>query len=168
MTTLIAVCGSDYDDPETSEHALRTAQQVGEQIAQHGAILICGGRGGIMEAACRGAKNKDGATIGIMPHSREEANPHVDVPLTTRLGDARNFILINCADAIIGIGGRWGTLSELSYAMSIGKPTIVIKGTGGTADMLAENIDGSWMDPYKLLIAGNAEEAVGMALKHIG
>jgi uncharacterized protein (TIGR00725 family) len=95
------------------ERALRMAEEVGRLVAQRGGILVTGGRGGVMEAACRGAKEAGGLTVGILPgESREEANPYVDVALPTGLGNARNALTVLAGDAVIVVGGEAGTLSR--------------------------------------------------------
>ncbi|HEC72220.1 MAG TPA: TIGR00725 family protein, partial [Thermoplasmatales archaeon] len=139
MKKLIAVCGSDGDDVALMGYALKTAEKVGELIAERGAVLVCGGRGGIMEAACRGAKRKNGITVGILPESKNEANVFVDIPIETHLGNLRNYLVVRSADAVIAIGGRWGTLNEISFAMILGKPLILIKNTGGCVENIIDN-----------------------------
>jgi len=138
MRKLIAVCGSDVDDKKLSSYALKTAEDVGRLIAKNGGILVCGGRGGVMEAACRGAKAEKGITVGILPYSKKEANKFVDIAVPTHLGNLRNFIVVNSADAIIAICGRWGTLNEISFAMILQKPLVLIRGTGGCVDDIAQ------------------------------
>ena len=164
MKKLIAVSGSDGDDVNLSAHALKVAEKVGYYIAEHQAVLLCGGRTGIMEAASKGAKNNNGLTIGILPFEKSEANDFIDVPIPTGMGNARDYLLINGADAVIGIGGRWGTLNEISFAMCIEKPTIVIKGTGGWADLLSDPkiVKGFEKKPY---VVSSAKKAVEMAVK---
>jgi uncharacterized protein (TIGR00725 family) len=101
------------------------AAEVGRLLAERGAVLVCGGRGGAMEAACRGAKEADGLTIGILPGSdRSDANPFVDVVLPTGLGEARNALVVGAADVVIAIGGGYGTLSEIALALKAGKRVI--------------------------------------------
>ena len=101
------------------------AAEVGRLIAERGAVLVCGGRGGAMEAACRGAKEVGGLTVGILPGpDRSEANPFVDVVLPTGLGEARNALVVGAADAVIAIGGGYGTLSEIALALKAGKRVI--------------------------------------------
>jgi uncharacterized protein (TIGR00725 family) len=103
------------------------AAEVGRLLAEGGATLVCGGRGGAMEAACRGAKEADGLTIGILPGSdRSEANPFVDVVLPTGLGEARNALVVGAADVVIAIGGGYGTLSEIALALKAGTRVIGI------------------------------------------
>jgi len=167
MRPLIAVCGSDYDDAELTEKALNTAEKVGEEIAKNKAILICGGRGGVMEAACRGAKKENGTTIGILPFSKEEANPFVDVVIPTGIGHLRNFIIVKSADAVIAVCGRWGTLNEISIAMELHKPLILIKGTGGAVDeiinhKILEDVESTYH------VVETAEKAVETAMELIG
>jgi uncharacterized protein (TIGR00725 family) len=94
-------------------------------LAEAGAVLVCGGRGGVMEAACRGAKSANGLTIGILPgKSWSEANPYVDIPIVTGIGEARNAIITRTAQAVIAIGGSYGTLSEIAFALSFGTPVV--------------------------------------------
>jgi uncharacterized protein (TIGR00725 family) len=101
------------------------AAEVGRLIAEQGAVLVCGGRGGAMEAACHGAKEAGGLTVGILPGSdRSEANPFVDVVLPTGLGEARNALVVAAADVVIAIGGGYGTLSEIALALKVGKRVI--------------------------------------------
>jgi uncharacterized protein (TIGR00725 family) len=101
------------------------AAEVGRLLAEAGATLVCGGRGGAMEAACRGAKEADGLTVGILPGAdRTEANPFVDVVLPTGLGEARNALVVGAADVVIAIGGGYGTLAEIALALKAGKRVI--------------------------------------------
>ena len=117
----IAVIGGSNCTPEEA----RLAEEVGRELAGNGAVLICGGLGGIMEAACKGASAGGGVTIGILPGgSRRAANPYVNIPIATSLGEARNIIVVSSAEAIIAIGGGYGTLSELGHALRNGKPVI--------------------------------------------
>jgi hypothetical protein len=88
-------------------------------------VLICGGRGGVMEAACRGAKGAGGLTIGVLPGmSRRHANAYVDIPIVTGMGEARNAIIARTADVVIAIGGSYGTLSEIAYAFGFDTPVV--------------------------------------------
>jgi uncharacterized protein (TIGR00725 family) len=162
MQTIIAVCGSDADDVHLSSVMLEVAEKVGQGIAQRGAILVCGGRGGVMEAACRGAKSVNGVTVGLLPETKEEANAFVDVPVSTGLGMRRNFLVVSAADVVIAIGGRWGTLSEIAFATIFGKPVVLVAGTGGCVDELAS---GQLMkqSESRLSVARSAEEAVEKA-----
>lgn len=97
------------------------AETVGQLIAGNRAVVCCGGLGGVMEAACRGAKEAGGTTVGILPDTGD-GNPYLDVVIRTGMGHARNVILINSADAVIAVGGGHGTLSEIAVALKTGKP----------------------------------------------
>ena len=103
------------------------AEEVGRLIATRNALLVCGGLGGVMEAAARGAKDAGGTTIGILPQATKEmANQYIDVPVATGFGEGRNVVIIRTADALIAIGGEYGTLSELAFALKMGKPVVGI------------------------------------------
>ena len=118
---IIAVIGGGQ--PTSKETKL--AEKVGRELAKHGAILICGGLGGIMEAACKGASADGGITIGILPgENRLSANPYVQIPIATGLGYARNAAVAKSAQAVIAIGGSYGTLTEIGYALQTGIPVI--------------------------------------------
>ncbi len=124
MRKMIAVIGGR----RTEKALLQEAEEVGKLIAQRGAILICGGHTGVMEAVAKGAKSQGGLTVGILPQdNKKEANPYIDVPIATGLGIARNFIIARAADALISIGGEYGTLSEIAFALQMGKPVVGIK-----------------------------------------
>jgi len=101
------------------------AEEVGRLIAERRAILVCGGLGGVMEAACRGARAAEGVTVGLLAGTeRDDANAYVSVALPTGLGQARNSVVVRSADAVIAIGGGYGTLSEIALALRRGKPVI--------------------------------------------
>ena len=117
----IAVIGGS----ESSPQELNLAEEVGREIARHGAILVCGGLGGVMAAACKGASAEGGLTIGILPGgSRQTANPYVQIPIVTNLGEARNIIVVKSAQAVIAIDGSYGTLSEIAHALRSGIPVV--------------------------------------------
>ncbi len=117
----IAVIGGGETSPQEAE----LAEEVGREIARRGAILVCGGLGGAMEAACRGAAAEGGVTIGILPgDNRRSANPYVQIPIVTGMGHARNVIVVKSAQAVIAVGGSYGTLSEISHALQNGIPVI--------------------------------------------
>lgn len=159
----IGVCGSDE---VISTKVEAVANRVGRRIAENGGILICGGKGGVMEAASRGAKEANGITVGILPGpDSEEANQYIDVPIPTSLERARNFIVVRAAQAVIGISGRWGTLSEIAMAMNLGVPVILIRGTGGVVDWLAKNP--LRMNQKGYISTDGADEAVERAMSLI-
>ncbi|NPV13560.1 TIGR00725 family protein [candidate division WOR-3 bacterium] len=104
------------------------AKEVGQGIARMGAILICGGLGGVMAAACEGARQEGGLTVGILPGTRRgEANQFVDIEIVTGILEARNLIIIRTADVLVAIGGSYGTLSEIGFALKMNKPVIGLK-----------------------------------------
>jgi len=118
---IIAVIGAG----RCSEEVARVAEAVGRELARRGVALVCGGLGGVMEAACRGAKSEGGLTIGILPgSSRHEANPYVDIPVVTGLGEARNVIVVRTAQAVIAVDGEFGTLSEIAHALKLRIPVV--------------------------------------------
>jgi uncharacterized protein (TIGR00725 family) len=101
------------------------AEEVGRLLARRGAVVVCGGLGGVMEAACRGARSEGGTAVGILPGlNRGAANPFVSVAVPTGLGEARNALVVRAADALIAVGGAYGTLSEIALALKAGKPVI--------------------------------------------
>jgi uncharacterized protein (TIGR00725 family) len=104
------------------------AETVGRGIAETGALLVCGGMGGVMEEACRGAKAAGGTTIGILPGpDRSGANQSVDIAIATGIGEARNLAIIRTSDVLIAVGGSYGTLSEIGFALKMGKKVIGLK-----------------------------------------
>src|SRR5229473_686544 len=113
----IAVVGAGACEPEVA----RVAEEVGRLLGRAGAVLVCGGLGGVMEAACRGAREAGAITVGILPGERRSAaNPWVTVALPTGLGELRNGLVVRAADALIAIGGAYGTLSEIALALKSG------------------------------------------------
>src|SRR5690242_6619179 len=125
MPAYIAVVGAG----RASADEERIAEEVGRGLAAAGAVVVCGGLGGVMEAACRGAKSSGGTTVGILPGtSRADANPFVDVALPTGLGELRNGLVVRAADALVAVGGEFGTLSEIALALKARKPVVSIGG----------------------------------------
>jgi uncharacterized protein (TIGR00725 family) len=122
------------------EDELAAAEEAGRLIAARGALLVCGGLGGVMEAACRGAHEAGGTTLGLLPgDDRREANEFVDIAVPTGLGEGRNALVVRAADAVVAIGGGYGTLSEIALALRAGKPVIGV----GTWDIdMVQAMDG--------------------------
>jgi uncharacterized protein (TIGR00725 family) len=121
MAVQIAIIGG-Y---EASAPVAATAEEVGAALASAGAIVVCGGLGGVMAAACRGAKSAGGLTVGLLPgRDPSAANPWVDVVIATGLGEARNALVVGSADAVIAVDGAYGTLSEIALALHAGTPVI--------------------------------------------
>ncbi|HEY4026094.1 MAG TPA: TIGR00725 family protein [Candidatus Dormibacteraeota bacterium] len=121
----VAVCGASEPSPE--QRAL--AREVGRMLAEAGAVVLCGGLGGVMEAAAEAATAAGGMAVGILPGpDRAAANPHLSIAIATGLGEARNAVLTTAADAVIAIGGGWGTLSEIGLARRQGRPVVALAG----------------------------------------
>lgn len=120
----VAVIGGEFCPADVEQQA----EEVGRELGRRGAVLVCGGRGGVMAAACRGAKAAGGTTVGILPgegvEGRRDANPYLDVALTTGLGYARNLLVVRAAQAVIAVDGRYGTLSEIALALNFSIPVV--------------------------------------------
>ncbi len=150
VKTLIGVVGSGLEDPELDAIAF----EVGALIAREGKVLVNGGLGGVMKASARGCKDKGGTTIGILPGlDPEEANPYIDIPIATGLGEMRNLIIVRAASVLIAIGGSYGTLSEIALALKTSKPVIGIN---------------TWDISPQIIKAAGPADAVKTALGIIG
>jgi hypothetical protein len=149
----IGVIGSNLCSNEVSKLAF----EVGKEIANAGAILLCGGLGGVMEAACQGAKSAGGLTIGILPgYSDAEANRYVDIPIVTGLSHARNVIVVRSSQALIAIEGSYGTLSEIAFALTLGVPVVGLR---------TWKMERRGHEVPKIIRVDNAKEAVSEALR---
>lgn len=154
---VIGVMGPAACDPDTAE----LARGVGRGVAERGAVLLCGGRGGVMEAAAQGAKAAGGLTVGVLPGASQREsppNPYIDLALFTGLGEGRNWVNICASDAVIAIGGGFGTLSEIALALKAQRPVVLI---------------GSWRFEIEGVVpnvarASSAAEAVGLAFASVG
>jgi hypothetical protein len=136
---------------------LEAAEEAGAAIAEAGAILLSGGLGGVMEAACRGARSKLGMTVGLLPgDDREDANGWVLHAIPTGLGEGRNALVARSADALVAIGGGWGTLTEIGFAARLGRPVIGV----GTWELAHGGRPVEGVTP-----AADARAAVAMALE---
>jgi uncharacterized protein (TIGR00725 family) len=121
---LIAVIGAGSCSPAVEE----LAAEVGRELALRGAVLLCGGLGGVMSAAARGAKEQGGLTLGILPGPDiSSANAYIDIPIATNMGQARNAVIAQSAQALIAVAGGYGTLSEMALALKIGKPVVALQ-----------------------------------------
>ncbi|HEX4864947.1 MAG TPA: TIGR00725 family protein [Acidimicrobiales bacterium] len=121
MELQVAVVGGS--EPTTDEAAL--AEDIGRALAEKGAVVVCGGLGGVMAAACRGAKSAGGLTVGLLPGRHPgDANPWVDIAIPTGLGETRNALVVAAASAVVAVGGEYGTLSEIALALRAGKPVV--------------------------------------------
>jgi uncharacterized protein (TIGR00725 family) len=135
----------------------KMAEEVGRELAKRGAALVCGGLGGVMEAACKGADAEGGTTIGVLPgDNRDAANPYVKIPIVTNLGYARNVAVVKSGQAVIAVGGNYGTLSEISHALQSGIPVIGL----GTW-----TISRNGQEDKAIIKARSAAEAVAKALE---
>jgi uncharacterized protein (TIGR00725 family) len=120
----ISVIGAAEGDQEI----LGDAEEVGRRIAEAGAVLVCGGRTGVMEAASRGAAEAGGTVVGILPTlSPADANPYVTHAVATGIGQARNLAVVASGQAVIAVGGEWGTLSEIAHARKLGRPVVAVQ-----------------------------------------
>jgi uncharacterized protein (TIGR00725 family) len=152
----VAVIGSGEPDPERD----RQAENVGRALAEHGAVLLCGGLGGVMEAACRGATLAGGTTVGLLPGpDRRGANPHLTIALPTGMGELRNGLIVRGADAVIAVGGEYGTLSEIGFALKLGRPVVGLQ----TWELAREGVPRE-----AVMVVESAEEAVRRALELAG
>jgi len=129
------------------------AETVGREIAKRGAVLLCGGLGGVMEATAYGAKQEGGITLGILPGTlREEANPWIDFVVVSGMGHARNALIAQSSDALIAVNGEYGTLSEIALGLKMGKPVVILEP--------GWKIEGAYR-------AKSPQEAVGLAFRLI-
>jgi uncharacterized protein (TIGR00725 family) len=150
--TFIGVIGGSDVSPQIA----KLAEEVGREIARRGAVLVCGGMEGVMEAACKGASDEGGLTIGILPgDSREIANKYVQIPIVTGIGYARNVAVVKSSQAIIAIDGSYGTLTEIGYALQSGIPLIGLR-------TWSVSIDGR--EDKNIIPAKNPKEAVEKAI----
>jgi len=149
---IVAVIGSS----SCSEEEARLAEAVGERLARRGAAVICGGLGGVMEGVCRGARSQGGLTVGILPgEDPGVANPWVDIPIATGVGYGRNMAVVKSAQAVIAIGGNYGTLSEIAYALKSGIPVIGLNTWALSRNSKEDN---------SIIRVSTAEEAVDRAV----
>ena len=156
MSVHVAVCGPGNASPQEAE----AAEQIGILLAEGGAVVVCGGLGGVMDAAARGARSAGGTVVGILPgDSPAGASEHLTVAIPTGLGEARNALIALAADALIAVGGEFGTLSEIALALKMGKPVVGLNTwelvRGGQTVQAIERAD-------------TAEQAVKVALKAAG
>lgn len=142
----VAVIGAG--DCTTKEY--ETAFELGRSLASLGIIIICGGLGGVMEAVCKGAKDADGTTVGILPGEQIEANSYVDIPIVTAMSHARNNIVVRSGECVVAVGGGYGTLSEIAIAIKLGKPVIGIN---------------TWTVSDEIMAADSHEEAISLIKK---
>jgi len=151
----IAVIGGS----ECTAQEAELAEAVGRELARKGAVLVCGGLGGIMEAACRGASAEGGLTVGILPgDNRYAANTYVQIPVVTGLGEARNAVVVKSGQAVIAVGGSYGTLSEIGHALRNGTPVVGLN---------TWSISRNGQADCAIIIASDPADAVNKALSAI-
>lgn len=153
----IAVIGKGAPDQEL----VPLAERVGRDLAEAGAVVVCGGLGGVMEAAARGARDAGGEVIGVLPtESPRDANPHVTHVVATGAGNARNLAVVASAEAVIAVGGEWGTLAEIAFARRLGRPVVALE--SWTVSGRAAMRDGPGIEVADSP-AGAAERALALA-----
>ncbi len=154
MVGQIAVVGGSEVAPFTAG----VAEVVGAGLAAAGAVVVCGGLGGVMEAACRGAKSAGGLTVGFLPGlDPRAANRWVDVVIPTGLGEARNLLVVRSAAVVVAVGGGYGTLSEIAFALRVGRPVV------GVGTWVLTRPDG--VEDGGMVAVGDAGGAVAVALE---
>jgi uncharacterized protein (TIGR00725 family) len=151
----VAVVGAGDASPRETDQA----EEVGRLLGRAGAVLVCGGLGGVMDAAARGARSEGGISVGILPgDDRGPAGPHLTVGIPTGLGEARNVLVVRGADAVIAVGGEFGTLSEIAFALRIGRPVVGLD----TWELAKRG------GPVEAIVrASSAAEAVSLALQRM-
>ncbi|HZA60652.1 MAG TPA: TIGR00725 family protein [Actinomycetota bacterium] len=156
MNVYIAVCGPGTATEDEAEQA----RAVGRLLAEAGAVVVCGGMGGVMDAAAEGASTAGGTVVGILPGAtREGASPHLTVSIPTGFGEGRNVFVVRAADAVIAVGGAFGTLSEIALALKIGTPVVGL----GTWELARGGASARTVEP-----SGSPEQAVERALALAG
>lgn len=155
----MAVVGAGDADEELAA----AAEEVGRGLAQAGAAVVCGGLGGVMEAACRGAKSAGGLTVGILPgRRRADANRWVDVAIPTGMGETRNALVVMSADAVVAVGGEHGTLSEVAFGLKLGRPVVglrtwrLVRGDGAVDESIVPTEDAPAAVAAVLALTGDA------------
>lgn len=157
---MVGVIGEQACSPELAA----LAYEVGARIARRGGVLVCGGMGGVMEAAARGAAENGGLTVGILPGSdRSSANPFIAIPIPTGMGEGRNVIVVRASQAIVAIGGSYGTLSEMAFALKLGVPVVGLR-----TWRLSRDDPSQPPLPDPVIRASTPEEAVELAWRSIG
>jgi uncharacterized protein (TIGR00725 family) len=144
---MMAIVGGGDASPAVCE----LAYAAGQTVARRGAVLICGGRGGVMAAAARGAQGAGGLTVGVLPsYDRHEMNSYIEIGIVTGMGQARNAIVVASADAVVALAGEGGTLSEIGLAIKLGRPIVALS---------------AWRELEMISHSDDAVEAVDLALK---
>jgi uncharacterized protein (TIGR00725 family) len=152
VSLYIGVAGASRPAPGLLEQG----EVLGRRLAEAGAVVVCGGGSGVMEAACRGARSAGGTTVGLLPGlDRRDGNPHLSVAVPTGMGQGRNLLLVRSSDAMVAVGGGFGTLSEIALALRTGVPVV------GLATW-SLHLDGGPVDAFQ--VAEDAEDAARLAI----
>jgi len=158
---LISVVGGDAAPPEV----LAQAEELGRELARRGCTVVCGGRGGVMEAVCRGARAEGGHTIGILPGvDRGDANSYVEFPILTGMGYARNVAVVLSGEAVIAVDGSYGTLSEIAHALNHGRPVIGLHTWSFSPERVAASDSNGGAGDQAIIRASNPQDAVEKAM----
>ncbi len=153
----VSVIGASRAD----EPLYGTARELGRGLAEAGYVVVCGGLGGVMEAAARGAHEAGGTTIGVLPnHERSSANAYLDFVLTTGLGEARNVVVASSGDVVVAVGGEYGTLSEIGLAAKIGRPVVLLQ--SWRLEVPEARPAGPGRGPVPIDYASSVEEALSL------
>jgi len=146
---IIAVIGAGQCD----QRIYKMAEALGKELARNGFTIICGGLGGVMEGACKGAKEAGGLTIGVLPGEQvHDANPFVDVPIATGMGIGRNIVIVRTAQVVVAVDGSFGTLAELAFALQLNKPVVGLE---------------TWDVSEKIVKTSTPVEAVNEIIKYV-
>lgn len=159
---VVAVCGGQQPHPRAYE----IAQELGSELGRAGVLVVCGGLGGVMEAVCKGAKSAGATTVGILPGlDPKEANEWVDVKIATGIGHARNLAVVASADVVVAVDGEFGTLSEIAFALRLGRPVIGLSTWELHPSELAFSAGSRTIPEPLIRRARNPREAVQIALE---
>jgi hypothetical protein len=160
-TMLISVVGGDTAPPDV----LTQAEELGRELARRGCAVVCGGRGGVMEAVCRGARAEGGHTIGILPGvDRGDANSYVEFPILTGMGYARNVAVVLSGEAVIAVDGSYGTLSEIAHALNHGRPVIGLHTWSFSPGRVASDGSNGGAGDQAIIRASDPQDAVEKAM----
>ena len=150
MVRLISVVGA----AECSAEEAHAAEEVGRLLAKRGFGVVSGGLGGVMQAACKGCKEAGGTTVGVLPSDDpNDANPWVEIPIPTGMGEARNVLVAKAGEAMVAVGGGYGTLSEIAFALKLGKTVVGI---------------GKWSEIEDVMPASSVTDAADLVIKALG
>ncbi len=160
--------GQRPGDPPLPENTVNLAREVGRLLAEAGAVMVCGGLGGVMEAAAQGVAAAGGVSIGILPGERAQANSYLTYALAGGIGFLRNHVVVNSGNAVIMIGGGNGTLQEVTIAHDAHRPVVIMAGSGGWADRIVPLLADGYLDERRetvIRVGYTPREVVDIALQ---